>query len=100
MAATRWNKSHRVSNREQWEIDKSVARGILLDRKNRRKMLGGFATVMLGMLAVGLWGIDGWLRESPLRFGIYWGLCGLLCLFVMLFAVYDALAVIKEERNR
>lgn len=89
-----------MSNRQQWEIDKSLARGILLDRKSRRKILGAFATAMLGMLALGLWGIDGWLKQSPLRFGIYWAVCGLLCLFVMLFALYDALAAIKEERER
>ena len=89
-----------MSKRDQWEMDKAVARGILLDRKRRRRTLGGFATVMLGMFALGLWGIDGWLRESPLRFGVYWGLCGLLCLFVMLFALFDALSAIKEERER
>jgi len=80
-------------------MDKEVARGILLDRKSRRKALGAFASVMLGMFALGLWGIDGWLKESPMRFGIYWALCGLLCLFVMLFALFDALSAIKEERE-
>jgi hypothetical protein len=86
--------------RDQWEADKAVAGGILADRRSRRKALGGFASVMLGMFALGLWGIDGWLKESPLRFGLYWAVCGLLCLFVMAFALLDALAVIKEERER
>ena len=81
-------------------MDKAVARGILTNRPSRRKAMGGVATVMLGMFALGLWGIDGWLRESPLRFGLYWAACGLLCLFVMMFALFDALAVLKEERER
>ena len=86
--------------RDQWESDKTVARGILADRRSRRKALTGFASLMLGMFALGLWGIDGWLKESPVRFGLYWAACGLLCLFVMIFALFDALAVVKEERDR
>lgn len=54
--------------------------------------------VPLGMLALGLWGIDGWLWSSPWRAIIWWGACGLGTLFVILFTLYDALAVIREER--
>ncbi|MGE9270492.1 MAG: hypothetical protein ACQKBU_06790 [Verrucomicrobiales bacterium] len=77
-----------------------MARGILRDRGARRRMLGGFAASMLAMLSVGLWGIDGWLGESSLRFGLYWAICAMLCLFVMLFALFDALSVIREERDK
>lgn len=86
--------------RDQWEADKLVAKGLLANRRSRRKALTLFASLMLGMFALGLWGIDGWLKEHALRFGIYWAACGLLCLFVMMFALFDALAVIKEERER
>lgn len=84
----------------QWETNKAIAGGILHDRAQRRKVLGGFAFAMLGMLAFGLWGIDEWLKESILRFGLYWGACGLLCVFVLLFALFDILATLKEERDR
>ena len=81
-------------------MDKMVAQAVLNDRRMRRKVLGGFATTMLVMFAVGLWGIDEWLEKSALRFGIYWLLCGGLTIFVMIFAIFDALKVIKEERER
>jgi hypothetical protein len=47
-----------------------------------------------------LWGIDGWLGQSPLRFIIWWLGCAALTIIIMLFALYDALAVIREERSR
>ena len=81
-------------------MDKALAEGILKDRRMRRKFVGGFAGVMRGMFTLGMFAIDGWLKESPVRFGIYWGACALLCLFVMMFALFDALAVIKEEREK
>jgi len=84
----------------QWDVNKAAAAGILGDRDQRRRVLAGFALAMMGMVALGMWGIDGWLRGSIWRFGLYWGACGLLCLFVMLFALFDALAVIREERDR
>lgn len=83
-----------------WKIWKAMAAGILAERQARRRALGGFATAMLGMFALGLWGIDGWLAGSLWRFGSYWLLCAGLVLFVLLFALYDVLAVLREERDR
>ncbi len=84
----------------QWAVNKGIAEAILMDRSHRRSALGAFAFAMLAMLALGMWGIDDWLKESLLRFGLYWGACGLLCLFVLLFALFDALATLKEEREK
>ena len=84
----------------QWAVNKGIAEAVLRDRGQRRSVLGSLAFVMLGMLALGLWGIDEWLKESILKFGLYWGACGLLCLLVLLFALFDALATLKEERER
>ncbi|GAA5483525.1 hypothetical protein [Haloferula sargassicola] len=84
----------------QWEIDKAVAAGILADRGKRRLFLGGFAVAMIAMLIFGLFAIDEWLAESILRFAVYWAACGALCLFVLLFALFDALSVIREEKER
>ena len=89
-----------MSKRGQWEMDKMLARAVLEDRQMRRKVLGTFAVVMLSMFALGLWGIDEWLAKSVLRFGIYWLLCAMLCLFVMLFALFDLLKSISEEKGR
>ena len=51
-------------------------------------------------LAAGLWLVDEWLASSPWLFLLWWGGCAALTCLVMLFAVYDALAVIREERER
>lgn len=83
-----------------WKIWKATAAGILADRKARRRALAGFAWALLGMFALGLWGIEAWLGESLLRFALYWLFCAGLALFVMLFALFDLLAVIREERDR
>ena len=50
--------------------------------------------------AVGLWLIDGWLAADVMFFTLWWAGCaGLTCL-VVLFALHDALAVIREERGK
>ena len=77
-----------------------LARMILHDRTERRKMLGSMLMGALGMMAVGLWVIDGWLMEGPVRFLLWWGACGVVTVVVLLFAIYDMLAVIREEREK
>ena len=62
-------------------------------------MLAQSLMLCLAMLSCGLWLIDGWLRASVWRFLIWWGACGLVTLWVLAFAVYDALAVVREERE-
>ncbi|MCH7225546.1 hypothetical protein [Haloferula sp. A504] len=83
-----------------WKLWKATAAGVLAERRLRRRALTGFAATLLGMFALGLWGIDGWLSDSVWRFAIYWLFCAGLALFVMLFALYDALAALREERDR
>jgi hypothetical protein len=83
-----------------WKVSKALAAGILADRRLRRRALTSAASLLLGMFALGLWGIDGWLGESLWRFGGYWLLCAGLAFFVLLFAVFDLLATLKEERER
>jgi MFS family permease len=77
-----------------------IARAILRDRAARRRMLAQMLMVALGLMAIGLWVIGGWLQESVLRFALWWGACGVITVVVMLFALYDALAVFREERER
>jgi hypothetical protein len=59
--------------------------------------------MLLGVLlalAAGLWLIDGWLAGHPLAFLAWWGGCAAFTGLVMCFALYDALAVIAEERRK
>lgn len=77
-----------------------IAKAILQDRAARRRMLGQLLLFALGLMAVGLWVLGGWLQESVIRFALWWGGCGVVTMVVMLFALYDALAVVREERER
>jgi len=77
-----------------------IARAILRDRAARRRMLAQMLMVALGLMAIGLWVIGGWLQESVLRFALWWGACAVITVVVMLFALYDALAVVREEREK
>ncbi len=56
--------------------------------------------VPLGMLAVGLWVIDEWIWKNPWRVLVWWGGCAVATMVVIVFAVYDALAVVREERAK
>lgn len=89
----------RARKPKSWNDSTDLARAILHDRKERRKWLGYMVMVPIGMLAVGLWIISGWLAESPIRFLTWWGVCAVATLVVMIFALYDALTVIREERE-
>ncbi len=81
------------------KLSVGIAKAILRDRVVRRKVLGWLLLVALGMIVVGLWLIDGWLGGGIWRFLLWWGACVGLTGFVMLFALYDALAVVREERG-
>jgi drug/metabolite transporter (DMT)-like permease len=77
-----------------------LSRAILRDRTTRRKWLGAFALSLVVVFGVGTTFLAGWLSESIARFSLYWlGVLGLIVV-VILFALYDALAVIREERDR
>ncbi|MGL4400174.1 MAG: hypothetical protein ACRCXD_09925 [Luteolibacter sp.] len=83
-----------------WSDSKGLARAILRDRGERRKWLGRMALVPLAMLGIGLWVLDGWIWVSPWRVIFWWGGCTLATLAVIFFALYDALAVVREEREK
>lgn len=77
-----------------------LSRGILRDRGLRRRFIANLLFVTLGWLAVGLWVIDGWLGQGVWRFVVWWAFCGVLAVVAVLFTIYDALAVVGEERER
>jgi hypothetical protein len=83
-----------------WNDSTTLARAILHDRAERRKWMARMMVVPLAMLAIGLWGINEWLEQNPWRFVLWWAACGVATCVVMIFALYDALAVVREERER
>lgn len=89
-----------AGGKDGWDDSKLIARAILHDREARRKFIARLLAVDLAVMAAGLWLVDGWLSENLWCFVIWWAACGLLTLLMMLFALYDALAVIREERDR
>jgi peptidoglycan biosynthesis protein MviN/MurJ (putative lipid II flippase) len=86
--------------KSRWKDYKLVSRAILRDRSARRKMIARMLLFALAQMAVGLWAIEGWLAQNPWRFLLWWGACAMVTAAVMIFAFYDALAVIREERDR
>jgi len=83
-----------------WQASKGLAKSMLHDRSTRRKLMGRSLAVLLAVFAIGLWGIDKWLAANLWRFIIWWGGCAFLALFVVVFAFYDVMRVIREERER
>lgn len=83
-----------------WTDSKLIARAILHDRAARRKVIGRLLLFDLLLMAAGLWLIDDWLAKDPWRFLLWWGGCALATGLVLLFALYDSLAVIREEREK
>jgi len=83
-----------------WDSSKGIAKAILHNRTARRKYLAGFLLVTLGWMSCGLWFLDGWLADSIWRFLVWWGACGLLSIVLIMFAIYDALMTIREEKSR
>lgn len=89
-----------ADGKDGWTDSKLIARAILHDRAARRKLIGRILLTTLLLMAAGLWLVDGFLAKNPWWFVLWWGGCALLTCVVMLFALYDALAVIREERGK
>lgn len=83
-----------------WDSSKSIAKSMLRDRVTRRKMLGYWLLGVLAWISIGMWAIDEWLADSAMRFIAWWGVCLLLTLMLIMFALHDALSVIREEREK
>lgn len=83
-----------------WSICTGLAREILRDRAQRRSLMAKMLFIALGIMAVGLWLIDHWLAANLWRFLLWWAACAGLTSLTMLFALYDFLAVLREERAK
>lgn len=82
-----------------WNVSKGLARGLLRDRMERRRLLARILVVVLVLISAGLWLLDHWLTANVWRFLCWWGACAVLTCLMMLLALYDLLAVIREERE-
>jgi len=83
-----------------WESSKGIAKAVLHDRPTRRKWLGRLLLLTLAWLSLGLWVIDSWLEAEVWRFVFWWAACGFLAIVLLVSALYDSLAVIREERGK
>ncbi len=83
-----------------WESDKRVARSMLRNRGTRRKIMARMLLLSLALMAGGLWLVDGWLKARPWFFLIWWGACAFVTSMTMVMALYDMMAVIREEREK
>jgi hypothetical protein len=83
-----------------WKDSKLIARAILHDRAARRKVIWRLLMLALGQMAAGLWLVDSLLAKNAWVFLLWWGACAAVTCLVLLFALYDALAVLREERDR
>lgn len=77
-----------------------LARMILHSRELRRKMLFQLVIVLVIIAALGAWPLSGWLGTSVWLFLIWWAVAMLYGLMVILLAIYDMAAVVKEERAK
>ena len=89
-----------AAGKDGWNDSKLIARAILHDRAARRKLIGRMLLFVLLWMAAGLWLVDGWLAKHLWWFLLWWAACALFTCVVLLFALYDALAVIREERDK
>jgi hypothetical protein len=89
-----------MGNAGDWELSKTLAKVILHDRSQRRKWLGRWLLVTMAWMAVGLWVIDGLLSKNALMFVLWWAFCFILACVLVMFALYDGLAVMREERGQ
>lgn len=78
--------------------DRRMAKAILGNRRLRRLWLARSLMVVLVQLGLGLWAIEPWLAQRPVMFLLWWLACAVVAVWVIVFALYDALMVIREER--
>lgn len=72
---------------------------ILHTRQMRRKVLLQLVIVLLVLVVLGAWPLAGWLSGNMWLFLLWWGASLFYGLMVILLAIYDMLAVLKEERE-
>jgi len=89
------------AKRASWvAVCTGIARMILHTREMRRKVLLQLVVVLLVLVVLGAWPLAGWLSGNMWLFLLWWGASLFYGLMVILLAIYDMLAVLKEEREK
>lgn len=89
-----------MKNSAWWQMSLAIAAVTLRDREKRRRFVTRFLFFIVAYFTFGLWVLSPWLEQGLGRMFFYWGGLVLMLLFLMLLALYDALAVIGEERRK
>ena len=63
-------------------------------------MLFQLVMVLLVIVGLGAWPLADWLSSNVWLFLIWWGISMIYGLLVILLAIYDMLAVVREEREK
>jgi fatty acid desaturase len=80
-----------------------ISKGLIRDQRARRTLMFYNVLAVLVLIFMGATFLWSWLREHPLIFIGYWGLCAWLTVLAMLLALYDLAKVrleAKRERRR
>ena len=83
-----------------WQMSLAIATVTLSARGKRRRFITGLLMLIAAYFSLGNWPLDSWLSRGLWRMLIFWGFLGLMCLFMILMALFDALAVIGEEKRK
>lgn len=76
-----------------------LTRAFIHDSRLRRTLIFYITLVTLLMVFAGSVLLDQALREHPLIFLVYWGICGWFTLAILLLAFFDLLAVRSAGRQ-
>jgi hypothetical protein len=89
-----------MKNSAWWQMSRAMATVTLTDRARRRGFINGLLAFIMAWFAVGQWVLDEWLGAGLWRMLFYWGFLVFLCLMMVLLALFDALSVVGEERQK
>ena len=76
-----------------------ITQGIIRDQSTRRSAIFFVMLIALVMLFLGATFLDGWLREHPMLFLLYWLACAWATMTGLLLALYDMLMIRVAARR-
>ena len=92
----------RPPNKSLWMVPFTIqaTQGLLRDKRHRRVIMAGSLGMTILFIVCGLTLFSGWLdpHEHPVRFILYWLMCGWQTLLALLLALLDILMVRAEAQ--
>ena len=92
------NEPQDQRNPTRFQLGAALILVTLRTRRLRRHVMFWQALTLMGMIAVGLWLVGGFLESHPTWFLIYWLLCFGFVILLLLLASYDLLMTPREIR--